>query len=613
MKKLYGLFVFFVLITLLTACNITNEKAVSAELEEMIENTSLYPAYVYQGNHRRWGYIDSMGKFVIEPQFNLASDFNGYSVAIIEKDGKYGVINSNGEYILNPIYQYILSSDNEVIVALREGDGVYVIFDLRGNVLGEVKGYVDRFSEGLALFSDTKGWENLKYGYIDTKGQVVIEPKFLSGTSFKGGKAVAKVGEKEFVVIDSNGNVINTLYESLHGEIREDIVIYRDDSNFKSGYMTIEGTKLTDTVFSEARPFRKAYAEVMIEDGNGNELWGLINKKGNFVVVPEYGGIDIIEEGLYTVYNSIEDIGWMAHDFSPKAIMNLEGKLLTDFSYYKVGKLEEGLNYVSDGTKTFIVDHQYKPIKNYPVLDGFGEVKVFKDILKIELDNELLYISKEGKGVWKSEYSYTLKNSGTVIAKKYRPNRFLLTYYPQITGFKDKVIEKQINEALYRIFLVREKNTENEEELYYETIDISFEIKELGDLITFIEKGYYYPIGAAHGTPWISGHHFNINTGRGYILEDLFIKGSNYKARLEDIIEEKMKENQEDYFDFAEPEIVNNQYFLLTENSVDIYFQVYEIASYAAGMPSFQISYEEIADIMDTKGDLWQTIAKAVK
>ena len=613
MKKLYRMFILLVVMALLAACSSQGGKEVYKDNDELIDsNDELYPAYVYKDNDKNWGYINSKGEFVIEPQYRLASDFVSYGLAIIEIEGKYGVINTKGEYVLKPLYEYILGIEDEVIVAIREY-GSYVFSDLNGKELGEIKGFVGGFSEGLALYAESLDWGNQKYGYIDTKGNVVIEPKFLSGGSFIDGKAVVKVAEGISAVIDTTGKPINTIYENIYGDISEGIIIYGDYANAKLGYMTIEGIKLTEAVFNDARPFNNSYAQVMTEDGNGKVLWGLVNKEGNFVVLPQYGGIEEIDEGLYSVYNSIDDFDWMAHDFSPKAVINLEGRLLTDFSYYKVGKLDQGLYYVSDGVKTYFVDKLFNPIKNRPILDGFGEIKASEDILKVELDNELLYLTKEGKELWKSSYSYALSNGANVISKRYRPSRFILINYPQVNGLKDNTVEKRINDELERIFVIRQEDNENVDE-YYETTDIGFEINELGELITFVENGYWYPIGAAHGSPWSTSHHFNIKTGRIYSLGDLFIDGSKYKARLEEIIKEKMKENKEEFFDLdmSEPKIADNQFFLLTAKGLEIRFQVYEIASYASGMPSFEISYEELEGILNVKGDLWQSIAAKV-
>ncbi|MEW9125117.1 MAG: RsiV family protein, partial [Thermotaleaceae bacterium] len=223
---------------------------------------------------------------------------------------------------------------------------------------------------------------------------------------------------------------------------------------------------------------------------------------------------------------------------------------------------------------------------------------------------------KEGKEIWRSEYSYSLKNGGRIGAKKYRPDKFTLIYYPQIENHPDKEIENQLNEDLKKIF-IKEESTTDPEEIYYEIVDKDFEIKELGEVVTIVENGYFYPIGAAHGTPRFSGYHMNMRTGKFYSMEDLFISDSNYMKRLESIVKKQIEMQQDDedamYFEGAEPTISAGQYFLLTEKGMKIYYQVYEIAPYAAGTPSFEIPYEEIKDILDKEGALWRAIEAQVE
>lgn len=60
-------------------------------------------AVCYSKEKGKIGFVDASGSFIIEPQFEWASNFkNGY--AIIEKDGKMGYIDSNGEIVILPAY-----------------------------------------------------------------------------------------------------------------------------------------------------------------------------------------------------------------------------------------------------------------------------------------------------------------------------------------------------------------------------------------------------------------------------------------------------------------------------------------------------------------------------
>ncbi|WP_061235900.1 WG repeat-containing protein [Leptospira weilii] len=54
----------------------------------------------------KWGYIDPTGAWTIQPSFTRANRFS-HGVAIVEIKKKYGLIHTTGEYVLEPIYDYI--------------------------------------------------------------------------------------------------------------------------------------------------------------------------------------------------------------------------------------------------------------------------------------------------------------------------------------------------------------------------------------------------------------------------------------------------------------------------------------------------------------------------
>ena len=47
----------------------------------------------------RWGYINSTGKFVLEPQYEDALPFSDF-LAPVKVEGKWGYINGEGKFII---------------------------------------------------------------------------------------------------------------------------------------------------------------------------------------------------------------------------------------------------------------------------------------------------------------------------------------------------------------------------------------------------------------------------------------------------------------------------------------------------------------------------------
>ncbi len=78
------------------------------------------------------GYINKSGDYVIEPQFNKASDFSG-KYAAAEKDGKWGVINTEGNWVVQPEFDRVKDFNSGYALALKDNQWNYI--DPSGKVL----------------------------------------------------------------------------------------------------------------------------------------------------------------------------------------------------------------------------------------------------------------------------------------------------------------------------------------------------------------------------------------------------------------------------------------------------------------------------------------------
>jgi len=135
--------------------------------------------------------------------------------------------------------------------------------------------------------------------------------------------------------------------------------------------------------------------------------------------------------------------------------------------------------------------------------------------------------------------------------------------------------------------------------------------------ITFYKKnllvieitGYDYPFCAAHGMPIKKYAHINLKTGSLYQLKDLFITGSPYVKVISDLIEDQIKSNDQNSYIFPNEYhgIQSDQPFFIDDAGLNIFFQPYEIAAFAAGFPTFTIPFNELKEWMDVNGEFWRT------
>lgn len=197
------------------------------------------------------GIIDKTGAYIFQPDYYINRGTIGFDgrtendVYTIDRDGLSGWFDTESGYISGLCWKYVESYDDSPYVLAGLGRelttfvdratgkrllplmdmssyGFYedvavvwlgdedrsVIVDLKGNVieLPEGLGACDTcFSDGMLLVENAEGL----YGYVNTAGQLVIEPQYEHGEAFQGGyTVVTKDGGN--LLIDKENRVIAT-------------------------------------------------------------------------------------------------------------------------------------------------------------------------------------------------------------------------------------------------------------------------------------------------------------------------------------------------------------------------------------------------------------------
>nr|WP_185714604.1 WG repeat-containing protein [Campylobacter rectus] len=252
-------------------------------------------------------------------------------MATVKKDGKYGYINTKGNFVVN---------------------------DENGNRI-EISGKFDNaysFTEDLAVVK-----KDGKYGYINTKGEQVIECKFDYAYSFKEGLATVKnnysysyftINTKgNFVVNDENGNriEISGKFDEAYS-FTEDLAVVKKDGKY--GYINTKGEWVIECKFGYAHDFKKGLTEVM-KDGQ----WVVINTKGNFIVFDEDNNqIEVIKEvsdksgNVFLLSKSDDKFGLLDANYN----VLIKNKLYGEFEV--VQRMNENTFLIKMAEKEFFID-----------------------------------------------------------------------------------------------------------------------------------------------------------------------------------------------------------------------------------------------------------------
>jgi hypothetical protein len=148
------------------------------------------------------GFIDTQGKWVIEPQFEAAEGFaNG--LAPVKVGGRWGYISHNGKFVINP--QFEEAGEFYDGWALVGDGGKRWFVNTEGTQLGTAKFDGGReFRSGRAAVKISDHW-----GFVDESGTIVIQPQFAAAGSFQNGLAHVLVAGKWAYITTSGEFVVD--------------------------------------------------------------------------------------------------------------------------------------------------------------------------------------------------------------------------------------------------------------------------------------------------------------------------------------------------------------------------------------------------------------------
>ena len=312
----------------------------------------------------KWGFINKDGKFSINPKFTAIGNFeNGYAYvefkkegvltqAILNKKNELALINSNSSFDIR-LYEdgftdYDISFGLVPFARLIDGKKQMGFADTKGAVKIEpIYTEVARFSEGMAAVKI--GGEKGKWGFIDTSGKMVIEPQFQFANIFSDGMAHIRIGN------------------------------YKEGVN---GFINTKGQVVVTPKFKNVKDFYDGLAAVEITK-DGTRKWGFINKSGELVIDAVFD-FDIENFSYYFSNAMVFSDGLAAVQISGKqenrwGYIDKSGRMIIEAQFAEAKGFSDGLAGVRIGNaeegKWGFIDKQGKFVVN-PIYD---DVQPFKE------------------------------------------------------------------------------------------------------------------------------------------------------------------------------------------------------------------------------------------
>ncbi|MEC4114812.1 WG repeat-containing protein [Myroides pelagicus] len=231
---------------------------------------------------KTWGYIDTKGQYVIPPTYVNASVFSEGIAWGTREDSRPIALNQSGEELFTMDIAEVVGNYTNGLAkfAVYNDEGLlrWGFVDKKGEVVVQpIYEQVKSFNEGLAPVKDQeKGW-----GYIDTNGDFVIEPQYYFAKMFRYGVAVVYHSIDSVAVIDKEGKVLLTdNFVDLH--VDGDFYMFEQGNKF--GWLDRDGAVVIPAIYQEIHPFSiRDLALVRLDN-----LFGYINKKGEMIIEPRY-------------------------------------------------------------------------------------------------------------------------------------------------------------------------------------------------------------------------------------------------------------------------------------------------------------------------------------
>jgi hypothetical protein len=177
---------------------------------------------------------------------------------------------------------------------------------------------------------------------------------------------------------------------------------------------------------------------------------------------------------------------------------------------------------------------------------------------------------------------------------------------PQIHGLKSPKVEKSINKELAgtvkdfkKDILAQAKKAYKESkkpDYPFQPFEAQtvYKVHLLNKKMVSLTIDMYSYTGGAHGNTVRVAFNYNLKTGKQLGYQDIFKKCADYKDVIVQHITKEIEENPDNYFENAVETVkgfTDEQPFYITDKGIVVYYGLYEIAPYAAGIQEFFIPF----------------------
>lgn len=355
-------------------------------------------------------YFSNRAKYIFDVEYVSNIEYNTVKV-----EDKYGVIDGNGNIVIEPTYNVIQIPNPSKPVFICMSNYNTETKEYETKVLNDKKeqvitGYSNIQAIPANSTADGIPFENTvlrykrddKYGLISLEGKEITEAIYeeISSVTYKEGMLLVKQDGK-YGVININGKVVikpeydnitvDNYYDVNTGYQRTGFIVCSiKDEGYRYGYVDYRGKKILDTIYTEVERVTDLEDEkdvyiVAYKDGQA----GLLKNKKQIL---DYEYEDII----YYAYNDV----FIVQRNGKQGITDRKGKIKIDTKYTNISFGGIYVNAVDENNETKILD-----LNGNEVSDGY--------IAKMPTKDGEHYIVYDEEGIYK-----IIDNNGNVVVDR---------------------------------------------------------------------------------------------------------------------------------------------------------------------------------------------------
>lgn len=337
-----------------------------------------------------------------------------YNYFLLKQDGKTGVIDRNGNIVIDVKYDDIkIPNPQKDVFVCYSGENSQILNSQKEQILNNYQDVepikLQNIASNLMFEKNVLSYkENDKYGLVNFQGKKITKPIYdeISGLSYKEGELLVKQNDKYGVINIKGHKLIDIEYDKIAVD-----GYYTNDDGYKyAGYIittiTQEGYRYGYINYNGKLILKPEYNEL-------SRITDIMDNENAYLLCAKNGQFGVNKNEKEIVKNEYQSISYdktnellVAEKSKKYGIASLDGKIIVPAQFLQIDVIGNYL-YAKNEQGTIVYDNQGKETNmdtNISILNTENE----KYKIKIDNQNETKYglITKEGKELIEEKYSY---------------------------------------------------------------------------------------------------------------------------------------------------------------------------------------------------------------